>query len=323
MFRTGTDIELAASILRSGDVVVIPTETVYGLSANAFNPEAVKKIFAIKKRPLFNPLIVHSDSLTKVEQYVAEFPLKAKKLSEKFWPGPLTIVLKKSNIISEIVTGGNSTVAVRIPNHPLTIALLKLLDFPLAAPSANPFGFISPTTPQHVEEQLGDKIKYILDGGKCMVGIESTIIGFFEDEPEILRFGGISIEDIEAIIGKVKIKNNDFLENPIAPGQLKSHYAPKHKLIFGDLEKMIKKGDYNPVKIGILSFSNLYPMIPQENQIRLSKNLDLNEAAGNLFDSLRKLDKLDIEVIFAEEFPNRELGRAINDRLTRASAERY
>lgn len=319
----GKDINFAAALLRKGDVVAIPTETVYGLSGNAFNEDAVKKIFSVKNRPHFNPLIIHTNSINKIKQFVTYFPENAKKLAEKLSPGPITYVLKKSDIVPDIVTGGKDSVAIRIPNHPVTLELLDKLDFPIAAPSANPFGFISPTRAEHVEEQLGEKIPYILDGGKCSVGVESTIIMFEENNlPTILRHGGISAEKIISIIGNVNIKGNEISDSPTAPGQLKSHYAPKHKLIFGNPKHEIDKNKFNPEKIGIISFNHLYENIPLENQIILTKNSELEEAASNLFDSLRKIDKLDLDVILAEEFPDREIGRAINDRLSRAAADR-
>lgn len=318
MAEIGIDIKKAADLLNSGDVVAIPTETVYGLAANALNPEAVKKIFETKQRPTFNPLIVHTDSLEKIKYFVEEIPLKAKMLIEELSPGALTYVLKKKSIVPDIVTGGKDSVAIRIPNHNLTLELLKRLEYPLSAPSANPFGFISPTNALHVQEQLGEKIKYILDGGDCSIGVESTIISFLKEEPEILRFGGVSVERIEEIIGKVKIKVDLLNEMPEAPGQLKSHYAPNHKLIIGDINNLLKNYDLN--RVGIISFNKIYDLIPIQNQKQLSLDSNLEEAASQLFKAMRDLDKLDIDIILTENFPDIEIGKAINDRLKRASS---
>lgn len=319
MAEIGKDLEKVIQILKNGDLVAIPTETVYGLAANAFNPNAVKKIFEVKGRPTFNPLIIHSDSLEKIEDFVDDIPEIAKKLIDKFSPGALTYVFNKKESVPDIVTGGKRTVAVRIPNHKLTLELLSKLEFPLSAPSANPFGFISPTNPYHVEEQLGDKINYILDGGECNIGLESTIISFLSEKPEILRFGGVSIENIEKIIGKVNIKVNILNEFPDAPGQLKSHYSPNHKLILGNIEELIKEYKFEKEKIGIITFNKTINSIPIQNQRQLSVNSDLEEAASKLFKAMRELDKLDIDIIFAENFPDIEIGKAINDRLKRAS----
>ena len=195
MAVSGTDVERAKQLLCSGNLVVIPTETVYGLAGNALNPRAVAAIYEVKNRPSFNPLIIHTDRLEKVTEYVASVPRVAQELAQAFWPGPLTLLLPKTDKLPDIVTAGSDRVAVRIPKHPLALALLSELDFPLAAPSANPFGYISPTTVAHVEEQLGDKIAYILDGGSCSVGIESTIVGVEDNKLEVYRRGGISIED--------------------------------------------------------------------------------------------------------------------------------
>jgi L-threonylcarbamoyladenylate synthase len=322
---TGTDLNAAIHFLKQGELVAIPTETVYGLAANAFNSAAVTKIYQAKNRPQFNPLIIHTDSIEKLKSWGLILPEKLLQLAAKFSPGPLTYVIKKSNRIPDIVTAGTDAVAVRIPNHPLTLELLSKLDFPLAAPSANPSGYVSPTNAEHVQEQLGDKIPYILDGGNCTVGVESTIISFIDEVPTILRFGGLSLEAIESVIGKVdtvfssQITDDSSQPKPIAPGMLSRHYATTHQLIFGDLEKNISS--YNPKKIGIISFHKKYDAVLDEHQFVLSKNRNLDEAAQKLFSAMREIDKLNIDVILAEEFPNEGLGRAINDRLKRASVQ--
>jgi L-threonylcarbamoyladenylate synthase len=314
----GTDIDKAAELLKTGKLVAIPTETVYGLAGNALNEEAILEIFKVKKRPKFDPLIAHTDSLEKVKNYVKHIPDMALKLADAFWPGPLTILLEKQEYIPDLLTSGLSAVAVRMPNHPLTSALLKQLEFPLAAPSANPFGYVSPTSAQHVEDQLGAKIPYILDGGPCTIGIESTIIGFGENEkPIIYRLGGKKIEDIEAVTGKVKLKINHS-SDPMAPGMLKSHYAPSKRVVIGKLDLLVDR--FKNRNFGIISYYKKHETIPEENQIILSSSMDLNEAARNLFSALRIMDQKNVEMILTEKFPDEGLGQAINDRLKRAAS---
>ncbi len=235
MAEIGTDIKIALNLLNRSEIVGIPTETVYGLAANAFDPIAVAKIFKAKERPAFDPLIVHTSSLERAMRFVEIIPGKAYKLANKFWPGPMTLIFKKKAIIPDIVTSGLETVAVRIPNHPLTLELLRSIDFPLAAPSANPFGYISPTSAEHVNEQLGEKIKYVLDGGDCHVGIESTIIDFDDDEINVLRLGGCKIEDLKKIVGKINLRPITS-SNPVAPGMMNSHYSPLTPIIIGDID---------------------------------------------------------------------------------------
>jgi L-threonylcarbamoyladenylate synthase len=318
MADIGTNLEIATQLLEQGELVAIPTETVYGLAGNALNERAVLAIFKAKNRPQFDPLIVHVAHVEKAMELVDEFPEKAKQLAAHFWPGPLTLLLKKKSFIPDLVTSGLDTVGIRCPNHALTRALLNRLSFPLAAPSANPFGYISPTRPEHVNEQLGDKIQYILDGGECTVGIESTIVGFENNLPVIYRLGGLSIEDIESVIGQVAVQLNSS-SNPQAPGQLKSHYAPKKKMKLGNLTELI--ATHGSERVGILTFQKQRTEAPQSNQINLSAAGDLEEAAHRLFAALRELDKKDVDIILAEEVPAMGLGKAINDRLHRAAAD--
>lgn len=312
----GTDIHQAASFLRAEQVVAIPTETVYGLAGNALSRKAVSTIFAVKNRPHFDPLIIHTHSFSRLSEWVIDVPAPAHDLAKAFLPGPLTFLLPKKAIIPDLVTAGSPLVAVRIPNHPLTQQLLAQLEFPLAAPSANPFGYISPTTAHHVDQQLGDKIPYILDGGPCLVGVESTIIGFPEGHPVVYRKGGIAIEAIEAVIGPVTVKAHSS-SNPQAPGMLKSHYAPRVPLIVGNIAQLLK--EHQGKRIGIMSFQKQYPEIPATKQVVLSSTADFREAAQHLFSGLRYLDGLDIDLILAELLPEFDLGRAINDRLRRAA----
>jgi L-threonylcarbamoyladenylate synthase len=312
---TGKDIKYAKQLLESGELVAIPTETVYGLAANALDARAVANIFHVKDRPHFDPLIVHVKSVEAINEYVIDIPQWAKKLAAEFMPGPLTLLLKKKESIPDIVTAGLDTVGIRIPKHPLTLDLLSKLDFPLAAPSANPFGYISPTTSQHVYDQLNQKIPYIIDGGVCSVGIESTIVGEVEGKPVILRLGGTAPEDIWKVIGECEVQTHST-SNPINPGSLEHHYAPKHKLIFGAMNFT----EYDPNEIGIISFQKEYGGIPNTHQHILSPTGDLSEAAQKIFSAMRALDGMNISIIFAEHFPDIGLGRAINDRLKRAAA---
>lgn len=321
MTTSAQDLSIAKRLLQENKLVAIPTETVYGLAANALEPLAVAKIFQAKKRPTFDPLIVHVPSIEILEKYVSYFPKVAQKLAETFWPGPLTLILPKKEIVPDLVTSGLDTVAVRIPKHPLTIALLQSLDFPLAAPSANPFGYVSPTTAAHVKKQLGSKIDYILDGGACEVGIESTIVGFPSGKACVYRLGGVSLEAIEQCIGKVSLQAHSS-SNPTAPGMLSSHYAPAKPLHLlqdrHEVEKWLRR--FDPAHVGSIVFKKIFKNIPPQNQIILSQTGDFQEAAQNLFAGLRNLDKPDIQVIIAEILPEKDLGRAINDRLNRASA---
>ncbi len=310
----GEDIIRAKSILDGGGVVAIPTETVYGLAANATDPLAVAKIFQVKNRPFFNPLIIHLPDIGKVEKYTKNIPSLAYDLWEKFSPGPLTILLEKVDNLPDIVTAGSPRVAVRIPDQPLTLQLLKRLDYPLAAPSANPFGYVSPTTAQHVADQLGDQIPYILNGGSSSVGVESTIIGFEDGETIIYRLGGTAIEEIEKVTRRVAYKTS--VENiPDAPGMLKSHYSPNKGFIVGNIEELLKLQAGR--SIGIISFSKPYLFKDVQNFV-LSPKGSLEEAASNLFAAMRSLDDSKVNVILAEWLPDHGLGKAINDRLNRA-----
>ncbi len=315
MAEIGKDIFKAKSLLEKGELVAIPTETVYGLAGNALDATAVAKIFSVKDRPQFDPLILHVTDLDQAKNYVNEIPEKAILLTKTFWPGPLTLLLKRKSILPDLVTSGLDTVGIRCPDHSLTRELLKSLSFPLAAPSANPFGYISPTKPEHVNEQLGNKISYILDGGACAVGIESTIVGFENDHPVVYRMGGLSVEAIEQIVGKVSVQLHSS-SNPMAPGQLKSHYAPTRKLVLGNVPDLIK--EYGKISFAILSYQTDFKTT---HQFILSPAGKLEEAAQHLFAGLRTLDKMPVEIILAELVPEVGLGRAINDRLKRAAAE--
>ncbi len=317
MTTTGTDITVAADLLRQGKLVAIPTETVYGLAANALDAGAVTKIFIAKKRPQFNPLIVHCATAEQALSYAQNIPEEARELAEKYWPGPLTLILRKKDIIPDIVTAGHEWVGLRVPLHPITLELLSTINFPLAAPSANPSGYVSPTTAEHVAEGLDGKIDYILNGGPCTVGVESTIISFAANPPALLRYGGIPLEKIKTVIPQLQISQQEQEGAPISPGQLASHYAPGKKVYLGNVHKLAK--EFSGRKIGSISLNTLLPEIPEEHQIFLSESGSLEEAAQHIFAALRKLDALPVDLIIAELMPDEGLGRAINDRLRRAA----
>lgn len=315
--ETGTDIERAAALLTAGNLVAIPTETVYGLAGNALNNNSVAAIFEVKNRPRFDPLILHIASPALLGAWAEAVPPPLQRLADAFMPGPLTLLLPKKELISELVTSGLPRVALRVPAHPLTRALLEKINFPLAAPSANPFGYISPTTARHVFHQLQGKIPYILDGGSCSVGLESTIVGMEEDEVVVYRKGGLAVEQIEALLGRVRI-NVHSSSNPLAPGMLKSHYAPSVPLVLGHVEDYWQHCPAE--KMGVITFSRKVAGIPDDHQRILSPEGNLAEAAQQLFAAMRYLDGLALDLIVAELMPERQLGRAINDRLRRAAA---
>ncbi len=318
MAHIGNDIFKAKELLQKGQLVAIPTETVYGLGANALDEKAILKVFEVKQRPFFDPLIIHVSGIDQALNYAEFNDERLKKLAQKFWPGPLTLLLPKKNNVPDLVTSGLSQVAVRVPNHELTLQLLKQLNFPVAAPSANPFGYVSPTEAEHVNKQLGDKIDYILDGEKCTVGIESTIVGIEEGEVCVYRLGGLAIEEIEKEIGKVSLRINNS-SDPKAPGQLKNHYAPNIPLYIGDRAQLIAK--FTNKKTAAICFGKTPLQTQNVTFFNLSEKENLNEAAINLFSFLRIAGEGDFDVIVSEPLPDKGLGRAINDRLRRAETK--
>ncbi|GAA5021483.1 threonylcarbamoyl-AMP synthase [Marivirga lumbricoides] len=318
MAEIGTNIATAKSLLCKGEVIGLPTETVYGLAGNGLNTDAVSKIFEVKNRPHFDPLILHSYSIDAIKPYLTEFPEKALILAKEFWPGPLTLLLPRNNKIPDLTCSGLGRAAFRIPKHPVALSLLKQLDFPLAAPSANPFGYISPTSALHVQKQLGDKIPYILEGEVSEVGIESTIIGFENNVATVYRLGGLDLAAIEECIGKVKVMAHSSSQ-PDAPGMLKSHYAPTKKIFLGNISDLLS--EYKQRKTAVLSYRTTYKSA-YLNYV-LTENDDMHEAAKNLFSYLRELDESDADIILTEEVPDIGLGRAINDRLKRACVNEY
>lgn len=311
--RIGTDIAEAARRLEAGELVALPTETVYGLAANALDARACLRIFEVKRRPAFDPLIVHVRSSAAAREFAANVPPEAEALMRAFWPGPLTLVLPKRELVPDIVTSGLDTVALRSPAHPLAEQLLARLAFPLAAPSANVFGQVSPTTAAHVVEQLGDAIDYVLDGGPCEVGVESTIVGWEEGRCVLYRPGGVPLEALMPIVGP--IQRAAPRATPNAPGMLLAHYAPRTPLVFEPLDE--RDLTSSGVRIAVLAFERARPAFACRV---LSASGDLREAARNLFAALRELDRAGADLIVAEPAPDEGLGLAINDRLRRAAA---
>ncbi|MEO0072585.1 MAG: L-threonylcarbamoyladenylate synthase [candidate division WOR-3 bacterium] len=310
---TSRAITQAAAIIRQGGLVAFPTETVYGLGASAFNPYAVAKIFKVKNRPHFDPIIVHIAKLSDLELLVKTCPPKAQKLIDKFWPGPLTVVLPKTSKVPEIVTAGLPSVAIRMPAHRVTRAIIKKAQVPIAAPSANKFGYLSPTTAEHVAKQLSGKIELIIDGGKCNWGIESTVVYFENNDAVILRHGALPQEEIENVIGKVKTIKKSV--QPLSPGTLPKHYASKTPIVILNNRTRI---DFTK-RAGLLAF-RMPSKIKGFHKIEvLSKNGNYVEAAANLFEALHRLDESNLDVIYAQKIKEIGLGRAIMERLKKAA----
>ena len=312
---TPETIEAAAAILREGGVVAIPTETVYGLAANAFDAAAVARVFEMKRRPSFDPLIVHVCDLEMLERVASNVSPAVRRLAERFWPGPLTIVLPKSEAVPPIVTAGASTVAARLPSHPVAQALIRLAGVPLAAPSANPFGEISPTRARHVARSLGDAVDMILDGGPSEYGVESTIVSL-DPTPAILRPGAIDAEAIEQITGPLAAGSTPA-DAPVTPGSLPHHYAPRTPVSL-----LSRAGDVAPdrSRAGWLGLGTPPDGYAYTRSLSLDGNL--REAAAALFDVLHEFDERSLERIDIEPVPERGIGVAIMDRLRRAAAVR-
>lgn len=308
------NIEKGAAIIRGGGLVSFPTETVYGLGGNALDPKAVAKIFEAKARPSFDPLITHIADLEMLDRIAHISNMRIFDIIEKFWPGSLTLIVPKRDIIPHLVTSGLETMAVRMPDHKTALELIKLSTGAVAAPSANPFGYLSPTTAAHVDEQLGDKIEMILDGGTCRVGVESTVLDVTGDRPIVLRPGGISLEDLQREISDVEIFNRTTTP-PTAPGQLKMHYSPLKPLYIVDSIDNVSKR----ARAGALVFKDGRETRGFQAVEILSPQGDPVEAAARLFVALHNLDQSDIDVIYAEKIPESGLGRTVMDRIFKAS----
>ncbi|MCR9171599.1 MAG: L-threonylcarbamoyladenylate synthase [bacterium] len=311
-----TDVYKAADLLSKGEVVGIPTETVYGLAASIYSEKAIRKVFEIKQRPLDNPLIVHVASIDQMETLTKDVPEKAYRLAGAFWPGPLTLLLPKSIDVPGLVTAGKPNVAIRMPGLGLTRELIATAGVPIAAPSANPFGRISPTTAEHVARYFSNEIPLVLDGGPCRSGIESTIIGFEGEEPIVYRLGSLSLDEIEAKVGKVQLRNKKEVA-PDAPGMLSRHYSPKTPTVLCD-DLVTAIANRTEKKIGVIALQN---EVAGENLVQkvLSPKGDLKEAAQQLYAAMHELDQSEVDVILIERMPESGLGVSINDRLERAA----
>lgn len=311
-------IRLAAGVIRNGGLVAFPTETVYGLGCDALNPDAVARIFEAKQRPSFDPLIVHLADRAALDALAPSLSAHDHRLIDVFWPGPLTLVLQKREQVPDLVTAGLPTVAVRMPSHPVAQALIREAGVPIAAPSANPFGYVSPTCAHHVVDGLGDRIDLILDGGPCPIGVESTIVSMVGTWPELLRPGTITLTEIRKVIGPVT--PTPTIRNMTAPGQLRRHYATRTPMT------VLADPDVRPVlhdqeRAGLLAMSQLSH---RDNSLCavevLSPSGDLQEVSRNLFAALRRLDALGLDRLYAEPCEARGLGVAIMDRLRRCAA---
>jgi L-threonylcarbamoyladenylate synthase len=339
-----TDLRRAAEAIRAGLLVAFPTETVYGLGADAFNQAALARVFAAKGRPRFDPLIIHIaalETLDRLADLSALPPLlreKALVLSRRLWPGPLTLALPKRSVVPDLATSGLPTVAIRFPDHPVALRLIRLSTAAVAAPSANRFGSLSPTRAEHVLEQLGDRIDFIIDGGQTTVGVESTVLDLSggagsgsQAAPRLLRPGGVSRETIEALIGAVELPGPGDGALPVSPGQVKSHYAPRTPLSLHSPGAMAalqhRQGELylffsEAARDAWLAKQNGPETPPPESAPALSRSGDTLEAAARLFELLHRLDRLGASRIHAEEAPEEGLGAAINDRLFRAAAQK-
>lgn len=312
----GKDIAVAIQHLLNDELVGMPAETVYGLAANGFSEKAVSHVYAIKQRPSSNPLTVHVDRIAEVKQVVRDMPDTAEALLARFSPGPLTVLLKKNSFLPNSVTAGRAEVAIQIPAHPLTLELLRRIDFPLVAPTASFSLSTPPTHPYHVVKNFDGKIPYVLDGGLCEAGIESTVVGFEPDgTPVIYRLGVITPEEIEAVAGRAKIHGANG--NVASPGSLLSAYVPKTPLYLAD--RFYPLRNYDVQRTGVLCFNRYYSDVPLANQFVLSPRSNSEEAAKNLYPGLRYLDSLQLDVMIAELCPPTSFGSVVNDRLQRAA----
>ncbi len=319
-------IKIAAKFIRKGKLVAFPTETVYGLGADALNEKAVKRIFEAKGRPADNPLIVHIANFDQIYELAKEVPREAQILAEQFWPGPLTMVLPKKEIVPKITTGGLDTVAIRMPAHEIALSLIRISKRPIAAPSANISGKPSPTLAEHVVDDFYGRIECIIDGGEVKIGVESTVLDLTTTPPTLLRPGGLPLEKIEKVIGKVKIHpavKGKAVDIAKAPGMKYKHYAPNAQVIIieGSREKvrekikeLLKEYKRRGVKVGVMATGDFY-----EADVYVNLGNSEEEIARNLFRALRELDKADVEIILAEGIEEKGLGLAVMNRLRKAA----
>ncbi len=311
-------IQQAADCLKNGGLVAFPTETVYGLGADASNPTAVKRIFAAKNRPENHPLIVHLASFEQFDLWAQDIPESAFKLAEHFFPAPLALILKKRREVSEIVTGGQNTIALRVPNHPVALELLRAFRGGIAAPSANRFCRISPTQAQHVADELGESVDMILNGGACQIGVESTILDLSGDKPTLLRFGKITCSELEAVL-KTEVFVPDSLSKITVKtaGMMAIHYAPTTPAVRCDLNLLAVLLQDENQKVGVLTCGSNISLT--ENRIVISLPINSTIYAQNLYAKLRELDALNLDLILVEQPPQSEAWHAINDRLSKAT----
>jgi len=309
------DKSLIIAALKKGGLVGLPTETVYGLAGNAFDLTAIQSIYALKKRPATNPLIIHIGSVDQLDQLAINIPKEAQSLIDAFWPGPLTLIFEKSNRVLPETTAGQETVAVRMPKHPKTLDLLQSLDFPLVAPSANPYMSVSPTCAEHVDHYFPDLLVY--DGGPCEVGLESTIVGFTASGLKVYRLGSISAEELEFVSGSSIDTESESLV--ITPGMAKRHYSPKCPMILSDnIPALLKQ--YADKRIGVITFKEDYRGSNINSRV-LSPSADLSEAGRKIYAFLIQLDALDLDLILVEKLPEIGVGRTINERMSRAASK--
>ena len=321
-------IQEAAGVIRRGGVVAFPTETVYGLGANAFDARAAARVFEIKRRPYFDPLIVHICEKDRLGVLAADVPEAARMLTDAFWPGPLTVVLPKKPDVPDIVTAGLPGVALRLPSNEIARGLIRAAGVPIAAPSANLFGSVSPTSAEHVREQLGAAADMVIDGGECSVGIESTIVSFMGERPTLLRPGGLALEEIEAVLGTVAVPESAEAVNQ-SPGRSGTHYATSTPLVqvsgINDINTLRINPSKPIAKLGLIALSPASVPDPAAlppsvvNIEYLSASGDLREAACRLFAAMRRLDGAGLDAIAVLPIPTTGLGLAINDRLGRAA----
>lgn len=315
----GHDIAHAVAILRRGGLVAFPTETVYGLGADANNSDAVRSLFAAKGRPADHPVIVHLASSVQLAQWTCEFPPLAQKLAAKFWPGPLTLILRRAGSVSELVTGGQDTVGLRVPSHPVAQAFLAAFGGGIAAPSANRFGHVSTTTAAHVAQELGDRVDYVLDGGASDIGIESTIVDATADHPVLLRPGHISASEIEATAG-ISLQA-PHADTPRAPGMLASHYAPATTLLLLEADlllELVTTLARQGKRTAVLARGTRQPLL--DGITWIAAPADVAAYAHDLYANLRALDAAGCDAILVEQPPLAAEWAAVNDRLMRAAA---
>jgi len=329
----GTDLKPGAQLLLEGGLVAFPTETVYGLGANALNPDAVARIFRAKGRPSDNPLIVHIADMEQVYELSGDIPVHARRAMEAFWPGPLTVVLHKKREVPDIVTAGLDTVAIRMPDHPVALELIRLAGVPVAAPSANTSGKPSPTTAGHVLEDMDGRIDMVVDGGACRVGLESTVLDLTAEPPVILRPGGVTREDIEGVIGHVEVDpalgklNEDFV--PKSPGMKYTHYSPRADVIvvsgqdfgriFEKVSELARQYRLSNKRVGVLASSETGRGYSADAVFPAGSRGNLETVAQNLFYGLRFLDDKGVDLIIAEGYPEEGIGLAIMNRLRKAA----